>query len=138
MKTSQMTPQKKKVLEKEIHEFFTMSLAFIRSKNVEGLVHRFIPNGKVKKPGHPLISGYKQLGEAYKTQVNLKDLHETADHIIIALSEEGDMASVLSDYTVSFTTNEGAQFDRGNRLLYLTRVKDEWKIAIEMLSSSLK
>lgn len=133
-----MTPPNKKELEEEIHEFFKMSLAYIKDKNVEGLVHRFIPGGKIKKPGHTMICGYDQLRAAYHTQVNLKDLKETANHLEIAISDAGDMASVLSDYSVSFVSDEGKVYDKGNRLLYLARVDNQWKIAIEMLSSSLK
>lgn len=130
------TDTNKNSLEAEIYELFNRSLEMIKAKDVEGLADRFTQNGEIKRSSTPIITGYEAIRESYAALVNLEDLKITADNLKIEISESGDMAYVLSDYSTSYHTPEGKYQEMGKRLLCLKRMNSQWKIAIEMLSSN--
>lgn len=126
----------KKQLEAEVHELFDLSLRLIKEKNVPGLVARFIEDGELKRAGTPILVGHEEIRKSYATMMELKDLRVTADNLEIHISNCGEMAVVLSDYTDTYESPDGKVKDSGKRQLYLVRGQNKWKIATEILSSN--
>ncbi|MCR9183554.1 MAG: nuclear transport factor 2 family protein [Flavobacteriaceae bacterium] len=125
----------KEQLKAEIEELFVKTQSLMSEKDVEGLVQRFTADGKLKLPQSPLIQGHDALRENYKTTTQLEDFKIDIKTLDVEISEAGDMASVVGEFTVSFNTPQGTVQDNGVTLLTLKRIDNSWKIAAEVLSS---
>ena len=122
-------------LTREVDELFENTKTMMAAKDVEGLVNRFTPNGKLKLPVSPLIQGHDALRENYNTTTELEDFQLDIRTLEVEISEAGDMASVLGEFFVSFNTPQGPFQDSGYSLFTMVRENNQWKIAAEVLSS---
>lgn len=125
-------------LTREVDELFENTKTMMAAKDVEGLVNRFTPNGKLKLPVSPLIQGHDALRENYNTTTELEDFQLDIRTLEVEISEAGDMASVLGEFSVSFNTPQGPFQDSGYSLFTMVRENNQWKIAAEVLSSMPK
>lgn len=123
-------------LESEIHDLLTSTIKLFNTKDLDGLVNRFTEDGTLKITNNPIVVGHNALRANYEKNLQLENFNISLNVIKINISKAGDMAFVLSDYSVSFDIPIGKFQDEGITLLALQRVNDEWKISAENLSSN--
>jgi|SRR5690606_20828613 len=122
-------------LTREVDELFERTKTMMADHDVEGLVNRFTTDGKLKLPVSPLIQGHDALRQNYKANTELENFKLDIRTLDVEISEAGDMAYVVGEFDVSFSTPQGLVKDSGYTLLVLKRENNSWKIAAELLSS---
>lgn len=125
-----------KKLESEVHKLIKDSEIMFQDKNLDGLVNRFTADGTLKITNNPIVKGHTELRENYARTLQLENFNIDLEIIKIEISKSGDMASVLSEYSVVFDIPNGKFSDNGITLFTLKRINNEWKIAAENLSSN--
>lgn len=123
------------VLEQELKDIFELSQQLFQSKDVDGLVDRFTDDGVLKIPGRPAIIGREALRANYEGTVALDGFELVIKPIVVKLSENGDMAYAVADFSVSFNTPDGVFNESGTSQVVFVRQDDRWKIAAENLSA---
>jgi ketosteroid isomerase-like protein len=122
-------------LDAELNELFAQSVRLFNSKDLDGLVNRFVSDGSLKLPNNELVEGHEGLRNFYTGTLQLENFNIELQPFKIQISEGGDMAWALANFKVSFDTPGGPFNDAGVSLLVFKREDGQWKIAAENLSS---
>jgi ketosteroid isomerase-like protein len=119
----------------EITEVFSKTVQMFADKDLDGLVNRFVAEGSIKLPNTPLVKGHEALRAYYSGTLQLRDFTLSIEPFEMNFSSDGEVAWVLANFAVSFTTPGGPFSDGGVSLLVFQLVDGKWKIAAECLSS---
>lgn len=111
-----------------------------QNNDFDGLANRFTPNGSLKMPGAPRITGHDALRKHYADEECVgtpqpDEVDFKFAFISVDISDSGDMALVISEFDISSLDPGGTFNDSGVILMVLKRVDDEWKIFAENVSS---
>lgn len=138
--SSQTNPPDYEKLTAEVYEMFQRNMQLFQSNDLDGLVNRFTPDGSLKMPGAPRISGHDALRKHYSGEGGAGapqpgEVDFKFAFISVDISEAGDMAVVMSEFDISSLDPGGTFNDSGVILMVLKRTDDKWKIFAENVSS---
>lgn len=124
----------------EVYEMFQRNMQLFQNNDIDGLVNRFTPDGSLKMPGAPRISGHDALRKHYSGDAGAggpqpDEVDFKFAFISVDIAEAGDMAVVMAEFDISSLDPGGSFNDSGVILMVLRRVDNEWKIFAENVSS---
>lgn len=122
-------------LEAEVKRMLGSSMAMQRQNDYEALARRFTPNGYLKLPGQPMISGHKALSAHYKAILQSDITSFDSSIVALDFSDAGDVAVLIMEFQVTRSTPEGSVDNGGAILMVLRKLEDDWRIFAESVSA---
>jgi len=124
-------------LKAEVYEMYQRNMQLYQNNDYDGLAKRFTPDGSLKMPDTPLITGHDALRKHYMGEETPQpgEVDFKFAFISLDITEAGDMAVVMSKFDISSLDPDGTFNDSGVILMILKRVDDTWKIFAENVSS---
>lgn len=123
------------VLEAEVKKLLGSSMAMQQSNDYQALARRFTPNGYLKMPGQPMISGHKALSQYYKAMLQSDISCFDSSIVTLEFSDAGDVAVLIMEFQATFSTPAGPVDNGGAILMVLRKLEDVWMIFAEFVSA---
>ncbi len=123
----------RQALKEEIHSTFEASLELHQSRDLDGLVNRFTPDGTIKMPGQPMIVGHDALRKHYERSLQTELLSFDYSILNLDFSEHGDMAVLTVEFEATLATPDGSANSKATVLMVKKKVDDAWKVVAESL-----
>lgn len=122
-------------LEAEVKQMLGSSMAMQQQNDYEALARRFTPNGYLKMPGRPMISGHKALIKHYQAILQSDITSFNSAIVDLEFSDAGDVAILVMEFQATFSTPDGPVDNGGAILMVLRKLEDEWRIFAESVSA---
>ena len=134
--TTQTDAPDREQLKAEVYQMLQSGMGLFENRDFDGLARRFTPDGSLKMPGAPMISGHDALNSHYARSVEqFSGLDFDFAARSLDLSEAGDVAVLIMEFRTRSSNPEDASESSGVILMVLKRVNEEWKIFAESVSA---
>lgn len=119
----------------EVQEMLRASMELHQRNDHEGMARRFTPDGYLKLPGQPMISGHEALSRHYATVLKSDIISFDSSIVTQEFSQSGDVGILIMEFQATFSGADGPVDSSGVILMVLKKVEGAWKIFAESVSA---